>query len=120
MRISDWSSDVCSSDLPPRRRQRVEYFEHPRRGGVEARPLVATQRSAHPPGLAQRRLLRRAVGTQTAAPFDVAQAGSEFREFALAALCPHPPLPFGGLFAPRSAKVLPLPAEIRRASCREE
>src|SRR3546814_17974618 len=80
---------LADPERPPRRRQRVEYFEHPRRGGVEARPLVGTQRSAHPPGLAQRRLLRRAVGTQTAAPFDVEQEGKIGRASWRARVCQY-------------------------------
>src|SRR3546814_6406164 len=57
MRISDWSSDVCSSDLaPPRRRRR-------RRRTTQARPPAAGGRRC-PPAPAERspgcRLARRA------------------------------------------------------------
>src|SRR3546814_15851038 len=33
MRISDWSSDVCSSDLPARETHRLEAFAHRTRQG---------------------------------------------------------------------------------------
>src|SRR3546814_3996388 len=45
MRISDWSSDVCSSDLP----RRIERVEHPeQRIGLEARPALDPDRIADP------------------------------------------------------------------------
>src|SRR3546814_5990137 len=50
MRISDWSSDVCSSDLrPARRRARKAGLRH-RRGAV--RPARDTHPQSHPAGAA--------------------------------------------------------------------
>src|SRR3546814_21142862 len=47
LRISDWSSDVCSSDLPadlPRRRARLQPLG-PRRGGADEPRPAARRRS---------------------------------------------------------------------------
>src|SRR3546814_5520059 len=37
MRISDWSSDVCSSDLPLERVERIERLARRERVGIDAR-----------------------------------------------------------------------------------
>src|SRR3546814_19562407 len=54
MRISDWSSDVCSSDLAGRRRGRAAARE-----GRAAGPLVEGRRAAGDPRGAPRRLPQR-------------------------------------------------------------
>src|SRR3546814_10357105 len=64
MRISDWSSDVCSSDLPDRRGHRVDLIEKARQhegrqktgeqGDLRGQELVAGDRRNQQP-LAQRR-----------------------------------------------------------------
>src|SRR3546814_3927885 len=58
MRISDWSSDVCSSDLPLRERADKK---RPRRSGVSVTRRLAPLRSAaqEPVPKAPRRRLRR-------------------------------------------------------------
>src|SRR3546814_2765126 len=64
MRISDWSSDVCSSDLPDRRGHRVDLIEKARQhegwqktgeqGDLRGQELVAGDRRNQQP-LPQRR-----------------------------------------------------------------
>src|SRR3546814_1511680 len=64
MRISEWSSDVCSSDLLPR--QPVERGHFGEAGGAPGRPEVDDQRLA-PEGGKRDRLVRseeRRVGTE--------------------------------------------------------
>src|SRR3546814_4593152 len=51
MRISDWSSDVCSSDLGARRLQECERFPRPRQ--LHLRLIDADARRAQSPGLRQ-------------------------------------------------------------------
>src|SRR3546814_3401645 len=41
MRISDWSSDVCSSDLLPHRGMAAGARTHPAPGPVDGRPVEA-------------------------------------------------------------------------------
>src|SRR3546814_2721596 len=51
MRISDWSSDVCSSDLPAvGSRQRVEAFEHATDGVVRYARAAIGNIDAHATG----------------------------------------------------------------------
>src|SRR3546814_6159394 len=52
MRISDWSSDVCSSDLDGR--DRFCRCADPQGGGVAARPLSGVARLRHGPDLPDR------------------------------------------------------------------
>src|SRR3546814_16788497 len=56
MRISDWSSDVCSSDLPSRGRIRSRYTRKPlgRAGQLRRNPRLIGQPFAHRPGCATR------------------------------------------------------------------
>src|SRR3546814_13352350 len=51
MRISDWSSDVCSSDLPPGRLERVESLEQLRALEAGHRIAVALTPEPFPPGV---------------------------------------------------------------------
>src|SRR3546814_11760719 len=77
MRISDWSSDVCSSDLPPLSRyageglkQRASNSPSPaqrereaRSAGVRARLLLHTNSHAHPTRSEERRVGQECVST---------------------------------------------------------
>src|SRR3546814_16450474 len=96
MRISDWSSDVCSSDLfPPADRQRTRRTRTTGRNGGTPADRDHT-----------RKLTRVAVLVAVdLAPTDM--VGRTNKPVAL-----HPLDPFGG-------GVVPYPHQIGRASCRE-
>src|SRR3546814_3327962 len=59
MRISDWSSDVCSSDLrrPPRRRTQHEFVRVRRLGGRREDRVARAARAEGQPAVAQEDLL---------------------------------------------------------------
>src|SRR3546814_3431844 len=85
MRISDWSSDVCSSDLPGatgRRRSAVRLHGAPRR-----LPAAGRLRRFH--RLARRRPARRGPGTAGAGPGGTGMQGSPLSSVLL---FPHGPL----------------------------
>src|SRR3546814_5302514 len=86
MRISDWSSDVCSSDLPARRRRSRRTAGRPPQIEQEvARPLVAQRgQIAGLGGL--RRALPMAMG-----PPPVLRAAAEVPGKAAEAACCHLP-----------------------------
>src|SRR3546814_1708054 len=48
MRISDWSSDVCSSDLIPSPEDRLSNYPHQMSGGMKQRVLAAMATSLKP------------------------------------------------------------------------
>src|SRR3546814_15873292 len=79
MRISDWSSDVCSSDLPFEGTDRWHAYEL---GWLDARgkPAVATATitvPAHSPQLVESKSLKLYLNSLNAERFDAAEAVRE-------------------------------------------
>src|SRR3546814_16503961 len=108
MRISDWSSDVCSSDLPPLSRyageglkQRASNSPSPaqrereaRSAGVRARLLLHTNSHAHPTTPSPQPLSRSAVeGVQPPMRYSPPTTTNMSRPFQPQRPVTHDPLP---------------------------
>src|SRR3546814_12589541 len=76
MRISDWSSDVCSSDLPPPALLLTSRFDRPTRSPMRAVPIVST---AVYPRTCIRIASLRSHATSSVSPLEMQHAASRTR-----------------------------------------
>src|SRR3546814_16188932 len=115
MRISDWSSDVCSSDLPmltPEARALLLALALVSAGGA------ALFKAKAPDALPDSWLGAFATGLLALLALGIGDR-TQFVPFALAARTPIPALAFVGAPLGLLAVTVPAPLKLGRASCRE-
>src|SRR3546814_11768913 len=134
MRISDWSSDVCSSDLPPAAAARAADpggdrvpARTGRAAGVAAAPLSASPQARGGPDVGYAGVLAQSAASSAGTPFpirgDFSGARLPFSPKWQSSLSADYSLPLGGVNLTMgttiSSQSTSLGVQIGRASCRD-